>query len=422
MFVLPHTIRKIRNSKNTFYINFEDERLINPTVKDLTNLLPTIQETFDLSESPINLFVDEIQNVDNWEKWARRIAEKDNIYLFLSGSSSKLTSREISTSLRGRTLTTYIFPLSFKEFLKFHNFEYDTKNIEYSKKRHKIKKFFWDYLEYGGFPEVVLSKENKSKILREYFSTILARDIIERYEIEKIQALESFMKLLINNFSRLISFSKAENWMKSMGIEITKATLIEYFNYIKSSFSLFDVQLFSHSIKDRLQYPRKIYLIDNGFASVMTDRFSSDRGWFFENLVAVELFKKVVPDPSRDIFYWKNSRNEVDFLVKRGVEVEKLIQVCSNLTDENKKREIKSLLKASEELGCKTSWFLLRIIPTKKQWMGKRLFILLSGNGSSPKIKPPKTNTFKYTQEHYSIHDYQNDFLQGKRIPSKRNR
>ena len=340
--------------KDVFYINFEDERLLNPTIDDLSQLVPTIKETFDVDE-PTYLFVDEVQRIDGWERWARRLAEDHSVYLTISGSSSQLSSREIASSLRGRTLTTYIFPLDFQEFLDFKGLDFENvSQVKYSKEKPTLRRHFNEYLKYGGFPEIVLEEEEKrkSKILREYFSTIVARDLIERYSIEKVNVLESLMKLLVNNFSRLISFSKTRNWLKSMGLKVSKNTIANYFSYLKSSYFLFDVTIHSRSVKDRLQYPRKVHLIDNGFATSLTERFSSDRGWFFENLTAVTLYKETVSNPQKELHYWKKDDKEVDFVVREGTDTKELIQVCSDLNVDTKDREVKNLLAASKELGC----------------------------------------------------------------------
>ncbi len=339
--------------EKTFYINFEDERIIHPTVKDLSNLLPLIMETFDV-ETPLYLFVDEIQNVEGWEKWARRMAEREDVFLILSGSSSHLTSEGIATSLRGRTLTTYLFPLNFREFLKFKGVEYPSENVKYSQKKPELRRHFREYLKYGGLPEIVLeeSERKKLQILQEYFSTVVARDLVERHSIGKIQVLENFMKLLVNNFSRRISFSKTQNWLNSMGIKTSKSTLIKYFNYVKESFFLFDTTIFSRSVKDRQQYPRKIYVIDNGFITALTERFETSRGWYFENKVAGTLYRETVSNPNKELHYWRKGQKEVDFVVKNGTETKHLIQVCSDLHEQNKEREVRSLLKASEDLDC----------------------------------------------------------------------
>ena len=347
--------RKIQEKgvENCFYINMEDERLLQPTVEDLSEIIPVIEETFETSK-PINLFIDEIQNIENWEKWARRISEDEDVFLYITGSSSKLSSRGISTALRGRTLTTYNFPLNFREYLDFNEVDIP-ENVQHSRKRHGLKRHFEQFLKFGGMPEVVLSENEriKRKILQEYFNTIITRDIIERNKVRNTQKLENFIKLLLNHFSRMISFSKTRNWLKSLGIKTTKKTLIEYFDYIKKSYFMFDVKIFSSSVKDRLQYPRKVYVVDNGFPTAVSDSFSEDRGWYFENLVALELYKETVENPSKDIHYWKDRKgNEVDFVLKKGDKVEKLVQVCADLNQDNRNRELDNLIKASEDLGC----------------------------------------------------------------------
>ena len=226
-YLMFQTIKNF-NFKNVFYINFEDERIIEPNIKHLTNLLPTIKQLFEVKDK-IYLFVDEIQRINGWERWAKRMAENPNVLLFISGSSSKLTSYEIPTMLRGRSLTNYVFPLSFREFLKFKNFKFNLKTINYSTKKPLLIKFFNEYLIYGGFPEIVLTeKQKKLKLLQEYFTTILMRDILEKHEIKNKAGIEAFMKFLINNFSRYMSFSKASNWLKSIGIKTGKQTLINY--------------------------------------------------------------------------------------------------------------------------------------------------------------------------------------------------
>lgn len=366
---------KDQKKEDVFYINFEDERLLNPTVEDLSQLLPTIKETFDIEE-PIYLFVDEVQRIEGWERWARRLAETDSVYLTVSGSSSQLSSREIASSLRGRTLTTHIFPLDFQEFLDFKGFDLeDISHVKYSKEKPTLRKHFNEYLEYGGFPEIVLEEKEKRKlkILREYFSTIVARDLIERHSIDKVNVLESLMKLLVNNFSRLISFSKTRNWLKSMGLKVSKNTIANYFSYLRSSYFLFDITIHSRSVKDRLQYPRKVYLIDNGFATSLTERFSSDRGCFFENMVAVNLFKDTVSSPQKELHYWKKDGKEVDFVVREGLDTKELIQVCSDLNVDTEEREVGNLLDASEDLGCNNLTLITDDLDEERNIDGKKV-------------------------------------------------
>jgi hypothetical protein len=340
--------------ERVFYINMEDDRIIRPNLRHLTVLVPSIRKLFEV-KFPIYLFVDEIQTVDQWEKWARRIAESKKVVLFISGSSSKLSSKEIATSLRGRTNSIYVFPLSFEEFLQFREFTFNRRLIDYSSKKPDLMRLFNEYLKFGGFPEVVLQKEKriKLKLLKEYFTTIIARDIIERFKIKNTLALETFMKYLLNNFSRYISFSKAANWMKSIGIRVGKATLREYYSYITQSFFINSTSIFSYKIKDVLQYPIKVYVADNGFITALT-LGQENLGWLYENLVANELFKRSFLDPKVEIYYWKSGANEVDFVLKEGLRVKELIQVCFDVEDnKTKRRELRGLIKAGEELKCK---------------------------------------------------------------------
>ena len=350
---LMYQLIKELNKENSYYINFEDDRLINPKLEDLSSLLDIIKELFN-PKGKIYLFVDEIQNVDGWEKWCRRMSENKNIILFVSGSSSKLTSYEIPTYLRGRSLTNIVYPLDLKEFLKFKGFDADLKTIDYSPKKPTLLGFFNEYLTFGGFPEIVLEKDRikKIRILQDYYITILMRDIEERYNIKNRVGLENFLKYLINNYSSQISFSKAVNWLRSVGIRIGKQTLMEYYKYIKESFFIRDVQIFSYSIKDREQYPIKIYLVDNGFVTALTAK--QERGKLFEQLVANLLFKAQDINPSIKIYYYRTKEGyEVDFMVEHNNTAKQLVQVSavSNF-DEIDKREIRALLHAKKELNC----------------------------------------------------------------------
>ncbi len=337
------------NKKNDIvYLNFEDERIPQKT-EFLTRLLPTIKQTF--GRLPKFLFLDEVQNIPNWSKWLRRIFDNENIKFFVTGSSSKLSNQEIPTELRGRCLEVKIYSLSFKEFLNFKKVKIDFKNLDYSETE-KAKIFYnlEEYLFYGGMPEVVLSDESKKQeILQQYFATVLRRDIVERFKIKNEEALKSLCQLLLN--STIFSASRLQSNLKSSNLKVGKATLIKYLNYLENSYFLSSVPIFSYKIKNQLQYPRKNYFIDNGFINALSLKFSKDHGRLFENLVFLELKRKF---SKIDIFYWQDKQQkEVDFVIKQGLKIKYLIQVCYDLSFlETKKREINSLLKASQELKC----------------------------------------------------------------------
>jgi len=190
--------------ENILYINFEDERLYPLVGDELTLLLNNYLELVTPKKNKkIYFFLDEVQNIEFWSKWARRMSEKNpGIKLILTGSSSKLLSKEIATELRGRSLSFMVYPFSFKEFLKFKNVNFNFKTILYGKQHARIKKIFNEFLEQGGFPEV-LSEPMQKKVLQEYYNTIFYNDIVERYDVKNVALLEDFLKMEINNFSSM---------------------------------------------------------------------------------------------------------------------------------------------------------------------------------------------------------------------------
>jgi len=354
-FLLYQIMEKLKIPReNIVYLNFEDEILYPLAGDELHNLLSVYFENFSPDQgNKIYLLLDEIQNIPNWEKWIRRVYDtQQNIKIIITGSTSKLTGYEIGTSLRGRTITFNLYPFSFKEFLNAKNFQFNHETIAYSKEKPFLIKHLNEYLEYGGFPQITFEKiENRNLILQEYYRAIFYRDIVEKYSIRNVKLLDSFLKLIISNTSSLVSFSKAENILKTIGFKVSKSTLIEYMNYLTSCFLCFEVPIFSYKIKDQLQYSRKIYNIDTGLTNAINFKFSKDTGKVYENAVFLELKRR----GEEEIYYWKNrAGKEVDFIIKKGLEPYQLIQVCSNFDSlHTKEREIKAIISAMEEFKLK---------------------------------------------------------------------
>ena len=291
-----------------------------------------------------------MHNIPNWSKWLRRVYDNQDIKIFVSGSSSRMSEKEIPTELRGRFLEIKIFPLSFLEFLKFKKLDFDFKILDYSEKeRPLILKALSEYIIFGGLPEIVLIDENKKfELAQSYYSTVIKRDIVERYKIKNEESLKALIKLLLN--SKEYSISKSYNTLKSLGYEIGKSTLQKYISYIESSYFAFNISIFSYKIKDQMQYPKKIYFVDNSFINSISTKFSNDFGRLYENIVAIELRRK-----RKECYYWKNTeKEEVDFILKNNSKIEQLIQVCYDISEpDTKRREIRALLKASKDLKCK---------------------------------------------------------------------
>jgi len=348
-FELINKLSKKFSRQEMVYINFEDERI--PLKTDfLTQLLPTIKETFDKNLKI--LILDEVHNVPLWSKWLRRVYDNENIQILVTGSSSKMSSQEIPTEIRGRCLETSILPLSFIEFLQFKNIVFDPKAIDFSQTdQGNLRKSFNEYLQYGALPEIILSdKTRKFEVLQQYYKTVIQKDIVERFKIKNQEGLKALLLLLLN--STYYSANKLYNNLKSLNYKIGKTTLLHYISHIETSYFLYSLPIFSYKIKNQLQYARKAYFVDNGFISALSTKFTNNFGRLYENLVFIELKRRQKHDFA--LFYWRDETGkEVDFVVKQNLKISQLIQVCYNLDDpDTKKREIESLIRAGRELKC----------------------------------------------------------------------
>jgi predicted AAA+ superfamily ATPase len=331
---------------NSLYLNFEDTRLMDVSFKEIRDLIRIYIEV--AGKAPSNIFFDEVQNVKNWELAIRELLDLQHYNMFVTGSSSKLLSREIATQLRGRTVSYLLLPFSFREFLKAKNVFAEKLTMDEAA---KIRGYLKDYLEFGGFPEVVFEETEKERILKEYFEMILFRDIVERHKLKNISLARFLLSFLLQNFSKEISVNKV---LKSLSSQrFGKNTLYSYIDKIQDSVALFFLNRFSLRVYQRESWPKKIYLCDMGLTKVV--RFSEDIGKLMENCVFLELLRLTNKKPMLEIYYWKNHEGaEVDFLLKEGAEIKELIQVTyASGRDEVEEREVKSLLKASKETECK---------------------------------------------------------------------
>lgn len=336
-------------SQKILYINFEDERIL-PFIREDWEML--LEAFFELYPQNVGektyLFFDEIQEIPYWDKFIRRISEKNEFRIFLTGSSSKLLSKEIATSLRGRAISYFLTPFSFREVLSAEGIKIGT-NTEYSRQRHVIKKNFSNYLKFGGFPETI-DKEDpvKIRILQEYFELVFYRDIIERHKIRNYNLMKELMRYLVNNFASLFSIMGYYNLLKSSGQKIGKDTVCEYVSWLEDVNFVKFVQFYDYSIKKRVVNPKKTYCIDTGLITAIASQFSENKGRYLENVVYLELIRR-----GEEVFYWKDaSGREVDFLLTEGGKPARLIQVTQSLKDKKvKDRELKPLIKAAEKFN-----------------------------------------------------------------------
>ena len=332
------------SKENLLYINFEDERL-SVNSSELNKIIEAYYELNPRKKNKIYFFFDEIQNIDGWEKFVRRLYDTISKNIFITGSSSKLLSKEIATSLRGRTLSFEVFPFSFNEFLRYRGI--DSKDHYSTKNKALIINNCDEYLKIGGFPETInLRDDLRRKTLQSYFDVMLYRDLIERYELKNPAALKYFIKKGISNIGNKITVNKLYNELKSQGIRTSKDTVYGFINQVHDSYILFPVNYYSESLSVQMINEKKLYCIDNGLANTVSFKFSEDRGRMLENLVYLNLRRY-----NEEIYYHKG-RGECDFVVKDRDNY-RVIQVTQEMSNTNRDREIKGLIEAMERFNLK---------------------------------------------------------------------
>lgn len=317
------------------YANFDDEKLLE--VKDYDEIVNTLNSLYN---NPEYLLFDEIQNLEKWELFVNRL-QRQGYNLVITGSNSKLLSRELATHLTGRHILINIFPFSFKEFLELEGRELTASEI-------KTKLF--SYATHGGYPEPLIKNLDHRDYLSTLVNSVIYKDIIKRFRIRSAQAIEDLATYLISNNAREYSYNTLSRVTGCKSVH----TVEKYLDHLKESFLFFTLNRFSFKVKEQLSFNKKIYCIDNGLIYARAFRISPDIGRLYESIVAIEL-KKTEQKGDAHIYYWKNAQHEeVDFVVRQGLKVMELIQVCHNLGDiKTKEREIRALLKAGEELRCK---------------------------------------------------------------------
>lgn len=339
------------DSSKILYLNFEDERFV-LTSNDLDLILQSYTELFpDLKLADCYFLFDEVQEVDGWEKFVSRIYASVSQKIFITGSNSKLLSREIATTLRGRTLTYEVYPLSFDEYLKLM---FPLFNINKSKDRAKVASYFMKFMKLGGFPETIkMNKYLRSKVHQEYYNTMLFRDLVDRFKVLQISTLKYFCKRLIANSSCEFSVNKIYNDLKSQGYQTGKDSLYLYQDYVEAIYMCMLVPKFSHSILKSEGSRKKSYVVDHGMGISLDYKFAHDKGRILENLIALEFIKS-----DKSISYSQNG-SECDFLVLDKEEIQKAVQVCYDLDDTDTfNREISGLVKTCHKFNLKRGYII----------------------------------------------------------------
>lgn len=324
------------------YLNFEDERLENFTSEDFNRLLECHQEMY--GKRPM-LFLDEIQNIEGWHKFARRMADS-NYTILITGSNAKMLSGEINTTLGGRFLTSEIYPYSFKEYLDAHRIPWDENDIISTEGRAKVVRCFDEYLHYGGLPASAMMPA-KRDYLSSVYQKIYMGDIIARNNITNVAGIRILVRKMAESVCRPISYNRVNNLLSSVGGKLSLATTIKYVDYCENAWLLMRVRNYATSLADK-ESNCKYYFIDTGILGL----FLIDKDtMLLENLVALQLFRIYGHDMDNERVFFYKTGYEVDFYVP---EDELAIQVSySLLEDETRKRETEALSKLQGHLSCR---------------------------------------------------------------------
>jgi len=331
-YLLFNLINKLKDRQEALYVDFDLPAFLDFNGKDLKKIVNLHLQLFGKLKY---IFFDEIQNLKNWERGLKEIYEEKQYFIFITGSSSKLLSRELATELRGRTITYNLLPLSFAEFIKLQGFSQSNK-ARTTTTKNKLVFLFNQYLTIGGYPQIILEKDLKEQIVKDYKELVLFRDLVERYHLKNLFVVKRFFEYLISAFAKEISIDKFYNYLKSQNIALSKKTLYSYLDYFESS--LFFHLLRSHRLRERL---KKVYLNDVVFAE-------ADKGRRLENLVFLELLRQ-----KEDPRFFK-VKFECDFVLSKKM----ALQVCWDLNYENEQRELRGLKEAMEYFKLKSGLIL----------------------------------------------------------------
>ena len=332
-FFVVHTLK---HSEKFGYANFDNEDLIK-----LENYDDLISEIMQVFGNPKILFFDEIQNLPRWELFVNRL-QREGYNIVVTGSNSKLLSKELATHLTGRHLTTIVLTFSFKEYLR-------AKNVQSGKlTTQENEVLLLDYMRYGGYPETVMKTLDASQYLAILFDSIIYKDIIKRHNLRKGPDIERLAIFLLSNLASEFSYLSLAG---TVGIK-SSVTTQKYCGFLEEAYLMFTVSRFSYKTKQFGQN-RKMYCYDNGLIAAKAFQASPNFGRLFENCVAIHL-KKMDIEKKLELYYWRNQQGEeVDFVIKKGTEVVELIQACYSLENQKtREREVRALLNAGKELKC----------------------------------------------------------------------
>ena len=312
------------------YINLDDERLFDFTVSEFANLMLAFHK---IRPNRRVLLMDEVQNVDQWERFVRRMHD-EGYKVILTGSNAKLLSSELGTRLTGRYLQIELFPFSFGEYLRFQGV--DTQGVTTEKKAELLNHFDY-YLQNGGFPDYLVNAD--TEILRRTYEDILFRDIVGRFGIRDVKGFRQMTRFLFSNFTKDGSYHSLKN---ALGMKSAMSAR-SYVQYLEEAYLVFEMLNYNRSLKKQYAGTKKFYVIDNGMRNAVSYRFSGDWGRMLENLVFIELKRR------GKIHYFWREKEECDFVIEEKGHLITAIQCACRIGETNQEREVLGLLAAMNQ-------------------------------------------------------------------------
>lgn len=341
--IMDELVKNGVDPKDILYVNFEDPFFAKTgDLKILDDVYQTYRESVNPDRPPY-LFLDEIQNIELWERWVRTKNELGEAKIFITGSSAKLLSSEVASALTGRNVNFKVWPLSFREFLTFNGLEMEKDSLSILSKKTKIRSLLKKYLKWGGFPETTKEKDDEKKeiILKQYFEDILFRDIVQRHEIRDVHRLKALAVTYLTNISALSSYN---NLKKTLGAPLD--VIANYTSYLAESFLISEMPKFSFKLKEQQMSPKKVYCTDSGMRNCIAFRFMEDLAKLAEN--SVYSFLSMA---GNEIYYHKGGQ-ETDFVIKKGMKISDVIQVSYAL-NVLPQRELSAIEEALQVYGLK---------------------------------------------------------------------
>ena len=338
--------KKMAEPREILFANFDNPSFL-PYYEHPEKLDELIEQAEAINGQKIKyLFLDEVQNISFWEKWVKaKYDQKIFKKIFITGSNANLLFGQYISRLSGRYFAHTNYPYSFKEYLTARQIPFFKKEIDNFSLKHKHAAAFNEFVRSGGFPEIVQTGDGD--IIESYYQTIILKDVADLRGVRDGLSLKQLAYYLVTNATQFVSYN---NIAKQLGIH--ENTVKEYLSFFQDAYLFYELKKFDYSLKKQMANKRKLYIVDNAFINKIGFSFSDDSGKFFENLVFTELLKAGL-----EVYYY-GGVNECDFVIKKNNHIKAAIQVCYDLNEKNRKREIAGAVEAMMVCELKESYIL----------------------------------------------------------------